>query len=75
MRWKAAARFCIYTGNCLTAQIVTRLMKVFGDRLGVYHSKFSDNERVEVWNGVLSGRFQVVVGVVQLFSCLSTIFR
>ncbi|WP_225307254.1 replication restart helicase PriA [Adhaeribacter soli] len=47
----------------LTAQIVGRLMKVFGDRLGVYHSKFSDNERVEVWNGVLSGRFQVVVGV------------
>ena len=47
----------------LTAQIVTRLLRVFGSRLGVYHSKFSDNERVEVWNGVLSGRFQVVVGV------------
>ncbi|AMM50083.1 primosomal protein N' [Rufibacter sp. DG15C] len=47
----------------LTAQIVTRLKRVFGDRLGVYHSKFSDNERVEVWNGILSGRFQVVIGV------------
>ncbi|MCC9138310.1 primosomal protein N' [Pontibacter silvestris] len=47
----------------LTAQIVTRLMKVFGDKLGVYHSKFSDNERAEVWQGILSGRFQVVVGV------------
>jgi primosomal protein N' (replication factor Y) len=47
----------------LTAQIVTRLMKVFGNRLGVYHSKFSDNERAEVWNGILSGRFSVVVGV------------
>ncbi|OKL39672.1 replication restart helicase PriA [Pontibacter flavimaris] len=47
----------------LTAQIVTRLMKVFGDKLGIYHSKFSDNERAEVWQGVLSGRFQVVVGV------------
>ncbi|AKQ46102.1 primosomal protein N' [Rufibacter radiotolerans] len=47
----------------LTTQIVTRLKRVFGDRLGVYHSKFSDNERVEVWNGILSGRFQVVVGV------------
>ena len=47
----------------LTAQIVTRLIKVFGSRLGVYHSKFSDNERVEVWNGILSGRFSVVVGV------------
>ncbi len=47
----------------LTAQIVTRLMKVFGDKLGVYHSKFSDNERAEVWQGILSGKFQVVVGV------------
>ncbi|WP_223815782.1 replication restart helicase PriA [Adhaeribacter rhizoryzae] len=47
----------------LTAQIVIRLMKVFGNRLGVYHSKFSDNERAEVWNGILSGRFSVVVGV------------
>ena len=47
----------------LTAQIVTRLMKVFGDKLGIYHSKFSDNERAEVWQGVLSGRFQMVVGV------------
>ncbi len=47
----------------LTAQIVQRLMKVFGDKLGVYHSKFSDNERAEVWQGILSGRFQVVVGV------------
>ncbi|TXK50739.1 primosomal protein N' [Pontibacter qinzhouensis] len=47
----------------LTAQIVTRLMKVFGDQLGVYHSKFSDNERAEVWQGILSGKFQVVVGV------------
>ncbi|MCC9166109.1 replication restart helicase PriA [Pontibacter harenae] len=47
----------------LTAQIVTRLIKVFGDKLGIYHSKFSDNERAEVWQGVVSGRFQVVVGV------------
>jgi primosomal protein N' (replication factor Y) len=47
----------------LTTQIVTRLLRVFGARLGIYHSKFSDNERVEVWNGVLSGRFQVVIGV------------
>lgn len=47
----------------LTTQIVTRLKKVFGDKLGVYHSKFSDNERVEVWRGILDGSFQVVVGV------------
>ncbi|HEU5289581.1 MAG TPA: primosomal protein N' [Cyclobacteriaceae bacterium] len=47
----------------LTTQIVHRLKKIFGTTMGVYHSKFSDNERVEVWNGVLSGRFKFVVGV------------
>ena len=47
----------------LTTQIVSRLQKVFGDKMGVYHSKFSDNERVEVYMGVLSGRYQFVVGV------------
>ncbi len=47
----------------LTTQIVTRLRKVFGDSLGVYHSKFSDNERVEVWKGVISGRYAFVIGV------------
>ncbi len=47
----------------LTTQIVVRLKKVFGDRMGVYHSKFSDNERVEVWRGVLDGSFQLVIGV------------
>jgi primosomal protein N' (replication factor Y) len=47
----------------LTTQIVQRLKKVFGSTMGVYHSRFSDNERVEVWNGILSGRFRFVVGV------------
>src|SRR5690606_13671727 len=47
----------------LTTQIVQRLKKIFGDKMGVYHSRFSDNERVEVWNGVLSGHFKFVVGV------------
>ncbi|MBM3176661.1 MAG: primosomal protein N' [Bacteroidetes bacterium] len=47
----------------LTTQIVMRLKQVFGDALGVYHSKFSDNERVEVWNGVASGKIRLVVGV------------
>lgn len=47
----------------LTTQIVSRLKKVFGDKMGVYHSKFSDNERVEVWNGIINGRFRFVVGV------------
>jgi primosomal protein N' (replication factor Y) len=47
----------------LTTQIVSRLRKVFGSSMGVYHSKFSDNERVEVWQGIITGRFSFVVGV------------
>jgi primosomal protein N' (replication factor Y) (superfamily II helicase) len=47
----------------LTTQIVVRLRRVFGDAMGIYHSKFSDNERVEVWKGILDGKFQFVVGV------------
>jgi primosomal protein N' (replication factor Y) len=31
--------------------------------MGVYHSRFSDNERVEVWNGIISGKFKFIVGV------------
>ena len=47
----------------LTTQIVQRLKKIFGASMGVYHSRFSDNERVEVWNGVLSGKLKFVIGV------------
>ena len=47
----------------LTTQIVARLRNFFGQKMGVYHSRFSDNERIEVWNGVLSGRYSFVVGV------------
>ncbi|MES2592451.1 MAG: primosomal protein N' [Bacteroidota bacterium] len=37
----------------LTTQIISRLRKYFGDAVGVYHSKFNENERVEIWNNVL----------------------
>jgi len=47
----------------LTTHMVSRLLGVFGSKMGVYHSKYSDNERVEVWQGVLSGRYDFVVGV------------
>lgn len=39
----------------ITTQITERLARHFGDRLLVYHSRFSDNERVEVWNKLLYG--------------------
>ncbi|MEO9801816.1 MAG: primosomal protein N' [Reichenbachiella sp.] len=47
----------------LTTQIVSRLHKVIGSELGVYHSKYSDNERVEIWNGVNNGKINLVAGV------------
>ncbi len=47
----------------LTTQIVSRLHKVFGSKMGIYHSKFSDNERVEVWRGIISGKFSFIIGV------------
>ena len=34
----------------LTTQIISRLRKKFGDKIGIYHSKYNSNERVEVWN-------------------------
>lgn len=37
----------------LTTQIINRLRKYFGDQVGVYHSRYSQNERVEVWNNIL----------------------
>lgn len=47
----------------LTSQIVVRLKRIFGNAVGVYHSRFSDNERVEVWKGVLNGDINFVIGV------------
>ncbi len=48
----------------LTAQITKRLKHFFGDKLGVYHSKISDNERVEIWNNLLNDEgYQIILGV------------
>ncbi len=47
----------------LTVQITSRLQRVFGDRLGIYHSKYSDAERVEIWQKQLSQNpFDIVLG-------------
>ena len=47
----------------LTVQITSRLKKVFGNRLGIYHSKYSDAERVEIWNKQLSDTpYDVILG-------------
>ena len=48
----------------LTTQITERLKRVFGGRLGVYHSKFPDAERVEVWQKQLSSApYDIILGV------------
>ena len=48
----------------LTTQITERLRRVFGNRLGVYHSKFPDAERVEIWKKQLSENdYDVILGV------------
>lgn len=48
----------------LTTQLVGRLVKHFGNKVAVFHSKYSNNERVEVWNQVLASAptAQVVIG-------------
>lgn len=47
----------------LTVQIMQRLQKVFGNRLGIYHSKYSDAERVEIWKKQLSDEpYDVILG-------------
>ena len=47
----------------LTVQMMQRLQRVFGSRLGIYHSKYSDAERVEIWQKQLSANpYDVILG-------------
>ena len=47
----------------LTVQMMSRLKKVFGSRLGIYHSKYSDAERVEIWKKQLSDApYDIILG-------------
>ena len=45
----------------LTTQLTSRLQRVFGDKVLIYHSRFSDNERVEIWNRLLDDPSPCVV--------------
>lgn len=48
----------------LTTQLTQRLQLVFGDKLIIYHSKFSDNERVDIWKKLLNSNEPcVIIGV------------
>lgn len=46
----------------LTSQVIRRLQKHFGGYIGIYHSKFSQNERIEIWNKIKSGELKAVLG-------------
>lgn len=54
----------------LTTQLINRIRAVFGDMVGIYHSKFSENERVEIWNSIIredeqridAKHFKVILG-------------
>lgn len=49
----------------LTTQLIQRLSVYFGEQIGVYHSKFNQNERVEIWNHVLADhpqKFRLIIG-------------
>ena len=49
----------------LTTQLIQRLSAYFGEKIGVYHSRFNQNERVEIWNHVLHNdptRFRIILG-------------
>ena len=46
----------------LTSQIIRRLEKHFGGYIGIYHSKFSQNERIEIWNKIRNGELKIILG-------------
>lgn len=46
----------------LTAQIIERLRRHFGKKIGIYHSRFNTQERVEIWNKLLFGEYDLILG-------------
>ena len=46
----------------LTTQLTQRLQKHFGNQIGIYHSKFNQNERVELWQKTINNDYQVLIG-------------
>jgi len=46
----------------LTAQIIRRLQSYFGGNIAIYHSKFNNNERIEIWNKIKTGELKIILG-------------
>lgn len=47
----------------ISSQMVERIRKHFGELVGIYHSKFNQNERVELWEKTLNREYKIIVGV------------
>lgn len=47
----------------LTKQIIDRIKSEFGEEVGIYHSKFNDQERVEIWQHIRDRKYEIVIGV------------
>ncbi|MEN9522542.1 MAG: primosomal protein [Bacteroidota bacterium] len=46
----------------LTEHLITRLKHWLGEEIAVYHSRYNDNQRVEIWNAVLQNKYKIIVG-------------
>ena len=46
----------------LTAQVIRRLQLYFGGNIAIYHSKFNNNERIEIWNKIKTGELKIILG-------------
>ncbi len=61
---KKKQTLCLVPEIALTTQLTFRLKAVFGEKVGIYHSKISDNERAEIWQKMLSDSpYGVIIGV------------
>lgn len=58
----------------LTTQLISRLQKHFGDRLLVYHSRFNEQERVEVWNKLLADNISTAASSYLVIGARSSVF-
>ena len=47
----------------LTAQLIKKLISSFGDKIGIFHSRFNQSERYEIWQKLLQGEIDIILGV------------
>ena len=67
-------RFTWFPKSALTTQIIKRLKNVFGEKVGIYHSKLNSQERVEIWEKVLQFKHQPTKGYQVVLGARSAVF-